>query len=179
MAYTPLAFEQDSVLRPRRLLPYLIALVLLAWILGSIARSGTGGGNLLSNSVWLVYVIELLPLVAIGLMIILTISLIIDWRLLSDAIGFRLAPKKPGKRKNRSVEIVVWTATWLVAVMILLLRCGGIICDANGSVQNAADAVKNSFVGSGPLPTLPSFLSPALTLASLVDNNYFVAAFFG
>lgn len=161
-------------MKPRRLLPYLIALVLLAWVLGSLARSGGGGGTILSNSVWLVYVVELAPFVAVGLMIALLVSLIMNWKELAESIGFGLAPKRGRKKKNRSVEVIVWMAAWLVAIVVLLTRCGGITCSTSG----ATDAVKHIVIGKDPLPALPTLFSPVIAFARNIDYNILVPAFF-
>jgi uncharacterized protein DUF4129 len=161
-------------LKPRRFLPYLIALVLLAWVLGSLARSEVGGGSILSNSIWLIYLIELAPLVAVGLMIALVVSLIRNWKELAESIGFGLAPKR-GRKKKKSgrVEIIVWMAAWLVAIVVLLSRCGRITCSANG----ATDAVKHFVIGNDPLPGLPTLFSPAIAFGRSIDYNILVPAF--
>ncbi len=160
-------------MKPRRLLPYLIALVLLAWVLGSLARSGAGGGTILSNSIWLVYLVELAPFVAVGLMIALVVSLIINWKELAESIGFQLAPKRGRKKKNRTVEIIVWMAAWLVAIVVLLSRCGGITCSASG----ATEGLKKLVIHNDPLPGLPSLFSPAISFAGTVNYQILVPAF--
>ncbi len=166
-------------MKTRRLLPYLIALLLLAWILGSLARSGTEGGSLLSGSYWLVYLVELLPLAAVGFMIVLTVSLLINWRLLSDALGFGMARRRAKPRKkNRTLLTIVWLSSWLVAIAVLWVRCGGLFCRANGSALSLAGSVKNIVTGQDPFPQLP-ILSPVLALANLVDTNFLVFSFLG
>ncbi len=160
-------------MKPRRFLPYLIALVLLAWVLGSLARSGGGAGSILSNSIWLIYLVELAPFVAAGLMIALVVSLIRNWKELAEAIGFSLAPKRGRKKKSGRVEIIVWMAAWLVAIIVLITRCGGITCSAKG----ATDAVKHIVIGNDPLPGLPTLFWPAVAFAGNIDYNIMVPAF--
>ncbi len=163
-------------LKTRKLLPYLIALLLLAWILGSLARSGTGG-SLLSNSYWLVYTVELLPLVALGLMVVLAIYIAVNWRLLSDVLGFGMRQKRRNQqRKNHTVRNIVFLASWAIAIMILWLRCGGLVC--NNSTQNEGELVKEFVSAPGTFPQLPA-LAPVLAIASLVDTNLFILAFYG
>ena len=164
-------------MKPRRLFPYLIALALLAWILGSLARSGISGGSLLSNSYWLVYAVELLPLVALGLMVILAIYLAINAGFISDAIGTGMTRKrKQQQKKNQTIRTIIFMATWAVAIMLLWLRCGGLVC--NSSAQNTASLVMQIVSGAGPVPKLPT-LGPVLALASLLDTNFFAFAFLG
>ena len=160
-------------MKSRQLLPYLIALVLLAWVLGSLARSGGGGGTILSNSIWLVYLVELAPFVAVGLMLALVVSLIINWKEIAESVGFGLAARRGRKKKNRTVEIIVWMAAWLIAIVVLLSRCGGITCSANG----ATDSLKKLVVGNDPLPALPTIFSPAIAFAANVNYNILVPAF--
>jgi len=165
-------------LKAKRLLPYLIALLLLAWILGSLARSTTTGGSLLSNSYWLVYTIELLPLIALGLMVVLLVSLIINWRLLSDALGSGMTRKRRAQgKKSWRIQAIVWVATWAAAIVYLELRCHGLVC-SSANEANATAVIQNVVSGSGPLPVLP-ILGPALAFATLVDTNMFALAFFG
>jgi len=161
-------------LKPRRLLPYLIALVLLAWVLGTLARGGGGGGSILSNSFWLVYLVELAPLVAVGLMIALLASLIINWKELAESIGFRMARKGGRKKKNRKAEVIVWMAAWLIAIVVLLSRCGGFTCKGKG----ATDALTHLVLGSDPLPGLPTIFSPAVAFVGNADYSLLVPAFF-
>ncbi len=166
-------------MKPRRLLPYLAALLLLAWILGSLARSGTGGGSLLSNSYWLVYVIELLPLIALGMMVALGIYLAINWKLMSDVLGFGMAGRRRVLRKrNRTLQFMVTATAWAAAIGVLLAKCGGIVCSNANSAQTTATTVQNAVTSGGQLPQVP-LLGPLVTISSLVDTNLIMYAFFG
>ncbi len=127
----------------------------------------------MSNSIWLIYLVELAPFVAVGLMIALVVSLIRNWKELAESIGFQLARKRGRKKKNGRVEIIVWMAAWLVAIVVLLTRCGGITCSANG----ATDTVKHIVIGNDPLPGLPTLLSPAVAFAGNIDYRILVPAF--
>lgn len=161
----------------KRLLPYLLALVFLAWILGSLARSGTGGGSLLSNSYWLVYLVELLPVIALGLVVVMLGYLLVNWRLLSDALGSGLTRKrKLAKKKSWKAQALVWLAVWGVAGLLILTRCHGLTCNSNSG--EVAAPVKELVAGSSPVPQIP-LLGPLLALSSLVDTSLFVFAFFG
>ncbi len=165
-------------MKTSRLLPYLIALVLLAWVLGSLARSGTVGGSLLANSYWLVYAVDLMPLIALGLIVIFVISLIVNWKLLADALGSGMTRRRRGQgKKSWRIQAIVWISTWAAALVYLEVRCHGLFCTASGTGDTAA-MVKNVVSGSGPLPTIP-LLGAAISFASFVDTNLFAVAFFG
>jgi hypothetical protein len=164
-------------LNSKRVLPYLAALLLLAWILGSLARSGTGGGNLLSNSWWLVYLVELLPVIALGLVVAMLGYILVNWRLLSDVLGSGLTRKrKLTKKKSWKVQALVWLTVWAIAGLLILTRCHGLNC--NTSPGEVATPVKQLVAGSGPVPAIP-LLGPLLAFSSLVDTSIFVFAFFG
>jgi hypothetical protein len=169
---------QGPPLKPTRLIPYLAALLLVAWILGSLARSGTSGGSLLSNSTWLVYAIDLLPLAALGLMVAIGIYLAINWRLMSDVLGFGLANRRRVLRKrNRTLQLIVWITAWGLAIGVLLLKCGGLVCNSASSVSNTSSTVQNAITPGGTLPQLP-LLGALLAVSSLIDTNFFIYTFF-
>lgn len=169
---------QDPLLKPARLIPYLTALLLLAWILGSLARSGTSGGSLLSNSTWLVYAINLIPLAALALMVTVGIYIAINWRLMSDVLGFGLARRRRVlRRKNRTLQMIIWLTAWGLAFGVLLLKCGGLVCNSASSVSSTSSTVENAITSGGNLPQLP-LLGPLLAISSLIDTNFFVYTFF-
>ena len=169
-------------MRTRQVLPYLAALLLLAWILGSLARSGTGGTSILSNSYWLVYIVYLLPVVALGAMVVMIIFLAINWKLLSDVLGFGIAARKRMQRKqSNTIRLVVWITFWGLALGVLFWRCGGIFCEPTNSTQTLSGTVTN-IVDNGPNPKLPSLAGlsgPVLALADLVGSPWFATAFLG
>lgn len=165
-------------MKPTRLIPYLAALVLLAWILGSLARSGTNGGSLLSNSTWLVYAIDLMPLAALGLIVAVGIYLAMNWRLMSDTLGFGMANRrKVLRRKNRTAQLIVWISAWVLALGVLMLKCGGLICRSTSSVSNTSSTVQNAISSGGSTLQLP-LLGPLLAISSLIDTNLFIYTFF-
>jgi hypothetical protein len=165
-------------LKTSRLLPYLIALVLLAWVLGTLARSGTGGGSLLANSYWLVYAIELMPLIALGLIVVFIASLIANWKLIADALGSGMARNRRARNKRSwKIMAIVWLTTWTIAIVYLEIRCHGLFCSSSGT-NATATSIQNVVAGSGPLPSIP-LLGAVVSFASLVDTNLFAVAFFG
>ncbi len=118
----------------KRLLPYVVALLLIAFALGSLQKSQPGGGNLLYNSTWLLYVLYLLPLIAFGGVVALTIYLALNWRDLSDGLGFGMAGKRRQRKpKNQAVKMIVWISAWAFAIMFLVQKCGGIFCHGNSN----------------------------------------------
>jgi len=169
-------------LRTRQALPYLAALLLLAWILGTLARSGTGGAGILANSYWLVYLAYLIPILALVAIVAITIFLIINWKLLSDVLGFGIAAHKRQARKQYStIRLVVWIGFWFIALGTLFWRCGGLFCRPENSTQVLPNLVEN-IVDAGKGPTLPSlsFLSaPISGLADIVSSPLFTISFLG
>jgi hypothetical protein len=165
-------------LKTSRLLPYLIALVLLAWVLGTLAHSGTGGGSLLANSYWLVYAIELMPLLALGLIVVFIGLLIANWKFIAEALGSGMSRNRRVRgKKSWRIMAIVWLTTWSIAIVYLEIRCHGLICSTSGTNATAA-SIQNVVAGSGPLPSIP-LLGAVVTFASLVDTNLFAATFFG
>ncbi len=132
----------------KRLLPYVAALLLIAFALGSLSRSQPGGGSLLYSSSWLLYVLYLMPLIAFGGVVALTIYLAFVWRSLSDALGFGMARKRrQQKPKNRAVKMIVWMGAWLLAIVFLIQKCGGIFCHGN-SYSTLASTTTHLVTGS-------------------------------
>jgi len=174
-----LVYREHGFLKGNRLLPFLVALVLLAFALGSLSRSQPGGSSLLSNSYWLIYLVDFLPLVGLGLIAVMVAVMVYNWRALSDAIGFGMARRRKDQRKkSRTVQLIVWMATWAIAVVVLLNKCGGIFCKTPSQTANLPGQVTKAVSGSGQIPSLP-LLDAALQLNALVQANWFYAAFLG
>jgi hypothetical protein len=168
----------QRLLKGNRVLPFLVALILLAFALGSLPRSSPGG-SLLFNSYWLLYLAYLVPVVAFGLILVLIGYLAYSWRPLSEAIGFQLArKKKPGKKRQSRTMMVIWIAVWAVAGYVLFQKCGGLFCQGSSQPLNVATRLNDLVNGSGSGPTLP-LISSITELSGLVQSNWFVLAFFG
>jgi hypothetical protein len=168
-----------GTLKGNRLLPFLAALILLTFALGSLPRTQPGG-SLLLNSYWLIYLLSLAPIIALGLMIALIIYLAYNSRSLSDAFAFGFAKRRgQAKKKRKNLQLVVSLVAWGVAIEILLLKCGGIFsCSTSGAAPNASSAVVDSISGSSATNTLP-LLGAAYQISSFVQSNWFYAAFLG
>lgn len=130
------------------------------------------------NSTWLLYILYLTPLIALGAMVIMIMLLAYNWRLLSDAIGYGMAGKRKQKKKqSRTIQIIVWMGAWLIAVEVLFQKCGGIFCkpsqDTNLTLQ-----VQKFVTGSASGPVLP-YVQAVTQLGSVVQTNWFSTAFIG
>lgn len=169
-------------MRTRQVLPYLAALLLLAWILGSLSRSGTAGASILSNSYWLVYLVYLIPVFAVVSMFVLVIFLVLNWRVVSDALGFGIAQRRKMNRKQSSaIRLAVMIGSWTIAIGVLFWRCGGIFCSPTNSTQTLQQVVVEEVAPTGAagpwFPSLAGFAGPALALAGFLDSPWFSAGF--
>ncbi len=167
-----------GTLKGNRLLPFLVALILLTFALGSLPRSQPGG-SLLLNSYWLIYILSLVPLIGLGLILVIMIYLIYNWRLLSDALGFGIARKRSRQKKGKSktLTIIIWMAAWAVAIVFLTLRCGGLFCRATPNVD-VTSQVTGPVLGAGTTPMLP-LLGTVAQLSNLAQSNWFYFALLG
>jgi Domain of unknown function (DUF4129) len=154
-----------------------VALVLLAWSVASLARSVPGGG-LLVNSYWLLYIVDLLPLVGLGVMVLLIVLLVFFFKDLSAGLGSGIARKRKQRKKYSALRFLVVVFSWAFAVMFLMLRCNGIICNqSNGSIAKGLE--QNVLGGSDPSPALISFQATVAGLTSFVRLSWFMPAFLG
>ena len=131
------------------------------------------------NSTWFLYVLYLTPVFALGAMIVLTVLLAYNWRLLSDALGYGIAGRRKQQRKkqSRTLSIIVWMGAWLAAIEVLLQRCGGIFCKPSQD-SNLTSPIQQFVSGPGQGPVLP-FVQVVTQLGSIVQANWFYTAFIG
>ena len=163
----------------KRLLPYVAALLLIAFALGSLLRSQSGGGSLLYNSTWLLYLLYLMPLIALGGVVVLTIYLAYNWKDLSDTFGFGLARRRQQqKRKNRTASMIVWMAAWAFAIVFLLERCGSIFCNSNSNstLTSLTTRLVTGSTAGLDLPLLGGNISQAI---SFFSTDWFYISFLG
>ncbi len=166
-------------MKPRQVLPYAAGLFLLAWALGSLARSGPGQKGLLLNSFWLLYLVYLLPVFALGAVLVLIVFIALNWRELSDALGFGLAARRRRDRKKPMIlRLVVWAAAWGVALLTLYAKCGGILCKTN-STQTLTGTLTQQIVSGSPSPDVPRLGGQLAGLTSIVGTQWFFWAFLG
>jgi len=101
-----------------------------------------------------------------------------NWRLLSDALGHGVAGRrKQQKKRSTTLQIVIWMGAWLIAVQVLLQKCGGIFCKPSEN-QNLTPQVQQVVTGSGSGPVLP-FVQAVTQLGGIVQTNWFSIAFLG
>jgi hypothetical protein len=168
------------LLKRNRLLLFLAALALLAFALGSIPRSQPGGPSLLVDSYWLIYILELIPVIGLVLMVVMIGFIAYNWRLLSDALGFGIARgRKQQRKRGRTITVMVWMTAWLVAAGVLLERCGGatIFCGSSKTTPLGPPLLTN-FVSGNPGPVLPG-LDLVTKIGLLVQTSWFAIAFLG
>jgi uncharacterized protein DUF4129 len=154
-----------------------VALVLLAWAVASLARSVPGGG-LLVNSYWLLYIIDLLPLIGLGVMVLLIVLLVFFFKDLSTGLGAGIARKRKQRKKHSALRFLIVIFSWAFAVMFLMLRCNGIICNRTTSPA-ISGLQQNVLGGSDPSPALISFQATVAGLTSFVRLSWFMPAFLG
>jgi hypothetical protein len=150
----------------------------LAFALGSISKSQPGG-SLLLNSYWLIYILSLAPVIGMGLIIVMIIFLIYNWRLLSDALGFGIARKRSQQKKGKSktLTIIIWMAAWALAIVVLTVRCGGLFCRASPDL-NVTSQLTGPVLGAGTISTLP-LLGTVAQLSNLAQSDWFYFAILG
>ncbi len=159
----------------RRLLPYIIVLVVLAFTLGSLPRS-EAGGSILFRSYWLLYLLYLGPIIALGILVALIALIVLNWRGLSEGIGFGIA-KRLRRRKPRSQRsLLVTIMFWGLAAGVLLARGCTPICKTGGNTILTTQIIgENSTVtniiteGGGAVPVL----------SALVQTSWFSFALVG
>jgi hypothetical protein len=161
-------------LEARRLLPYIVGLLVLAFALGSLPRSEPGG-SILFRSYWLLYLVYLGPIVILGLLVALIALIVLNWRGLSEGIGYGLA-KRLRKRKPRSrVSFVVAALFWALALGVLLARGCTPICK-----PGASSTLTTQIIGENS--TVTSILregDAVPVLSGLVQTTWFSFAFLG
>ena len=134
---------------------------------------------MLLGSYWLVYFADLIPIIGLGLVLAMLAFMIFEWRNLSNSIGYQLSRKIVAKKKqSRTIQMVMWIATWAIALVILTQKCGGIFCRAPSQASSLPNQITGLASGTGQSPTLP-LLSAIVEFSSLVQSNWFYLAFLG
>ncbi len=164
-------------MKAKQFLPYLVALLFLAWSLGTLARSGSSAGGLLVNSTWLIYILYLIPVIALGGMIVIVVILVFEWKVLSDAIGMGLAARHRKKvaKKGKTIGLMVSAVAWLTAFGVLFWRCGGLQCRTAGTGNLTRTVSQAVFNGTTP-QTLP-LSGEIVKLSTFIGTEWFVWPF--
>jgi hypothetical protein len=158
----------------RRLLPYIVGLLILAFALGSLPRSQPGG-SLLFRSYWLLYLIYLVPIAVLGITIALAVVVALNWRDISAAIGFQRARNRKQRKRGSRWSSLISVAFWVLAIGVLLFKKGSIF---NPNLSNNStitqiiggnSTVQDSLQLGGVIPVF----------SSLIDSSWFTLAFMG
>ena len=165
-----------TVLEARRVIPYIIVLLALAFALGSLPH-GTPGGSLLFQSTWLLYLIYLGPILVLGLMIALIILIGLNWRILGQGIGHGLVNSKRMRKRGSKYSLVITIIFWLVAGGVLINTRGTIFNPTNSTQTNSTIA---KIVGESAAPQNPFLWGGFVpALSNLIQNSWFGIAFLG
>jgi hypothetical protein len=167
-----------GTLKGNRLLPFLVALVILSFALGSLPKTQPGG-SLLLNSYWLIYLLSFAPVIGLGLMVALIVLLLYNSRLFSESLGFGIAKKR--KRRGRGsmiLQLIISMGAWVVALEFLVFKCGGIFCSTNRLVSNSTNFAGVLPVNQTSTNNLP-LLAVANQFSSIFLSNWSYAAFLG
>jgi len=161
-------------LEPRRLLPFIIGLLVLAFALGSLPRS-QAGGSILFRSTWLVYLIYLVPIIILGITIAMIVIVAMNWRDITGAIGFMMAKNRKTRKKGSRWSTLIAMMFWVLAIGVLIFRKGSILSAT--PITNSTITQVQSTSNSIPIPVQITEIIPSIS--SLLDNSWFGFAFLG
>jgi uncharacterized protein DUF4129 len=163
-------------LKARVLLAFVVALLVLAWALGSLPRSQPGG-SLLVNSYWILYIFEALPILGLGALVLLIIMIILYMRGLSDSLGHGIAGKMKRRKKHGALRIMIVIYAWAFALVYLMLHCDGLVCRTSNS--NTIQDVAKTITAGSPNPNIPTLQGTFAGLTSLISLGWFLPVFVG
>jgi len=164
----------DFLLKARVLLAFVIALLVLAWVMGSLARSQPGG-SLLVNSFWILYVLDALPVLGLGAFVLLIIIVLLYMRSLSDSLGHGIAGRMKKRKKHRTLRIMIVIYAWAFVLVYLMLRCNGLDCHV--SSNSSVEGIGKEIVAGSPNPSLPSLQGSFAGLTRLIPWGWFLPVF--
>lgn len=150
----------------RRVLPYILGLVFLAFALGSLPRS-QAGGSLLFRSYWLLYVIALAPIAILAVMAALLLFIVRNWRELSEGIGHGMARGKR-KRPRSTRNLLVYIFFWALALVVLMTR------QATPGAASSAKTIERVIVGdTSSIPGTIQLGNEIGQLSNIVQAGWF------
>ena len=161
-------------MEPRRLLPFIVGLLVLAFALGSLPRSQPGG-SVLFRSTWLVYLIYLVPIIILGITIAMIVIIAMNWRDITGAIGFQMARNKKSRKKGSRWSTVIAALFWILAIGVLVFKKGSIL-NPNPITNSTITQVQSSS-SVIPIPIQIAGIIPSIS--NLLDNSWFGFAFLG
>ena len=164
----------------RRYIYFIVALLVLSIALGSLSRSEPGG-SWLASSYWVLYVVMLLPIIALGAMVVMVVFLVLTLRDTSDALGSGFARKARGKKRSKTLHNIIFMGTWAIALAVLWYKCGGIPCRSTPVPSQLQQLVfvNQSATGNPAVRALATLLSASVSVSSIVQSEWFFFAFFG
>ncbi|TMI40258.1 DUF4129 domain-containing protein [Candidatus Bathyarchaeota archaeon] len=164
----------------RRYIYFIVALLALSVALGSLSRSEPGG-SWLANSYWVLYIVMLLPIIALGAMIVMVVFLALTLRDTSDALGSGMARKARGKKRSKTIHNIIFMGTWAIALAVLWFKCGGIPCRSPPVPSQLQQLVfVNQNATANPAAhALATLLSASVSISGIVQSEWFFFAFFG
>src|SRR5438034_2439725 len=152
----------------RRLLPYIVGLLVLAFALGSLPRSQPGG-SLLFRTYWLLYLIFLGAVSVLGIMVALVVIVALNWRDFSAAVGFQMArQRKRGKRGSRW-SILISGVFWALAIGVLMFKKGSVFNSTISSNSTVSQIVGAHTAG----PTSVHFSGIIPAFSNSIHNSSF------
>lgn len=157
----------------KRVLPYIVGLLLLAFAFGSLPRS-LPGGSIVFRSYWLLYLIYLGPIVVLAAMVSLVVLLALSWREIGSVIGKGMVARRRARKKRTWTTVAVWGAALAIAATFLFFTKKGIFGN-----QQLPNSTLTKIVGENGSASNP-FQSGLLgTISGLVLTNWFSMAFLG
>ena len=153
---------------------------MLSIALGSLSRSQPGG-SWLANSYWVLYVMMLLPIIALGAMIVMVVFLVLTLRDTSDALGSGMARKARGKKRSKTLHNIVFMGTWAIALAVLWYKCGGIPCRSATvplELQHLVFVNQNA-TGNPAAGALAALVRVSVSVSGIVQSEWFFFGFFG
>ena len=164
-------------MKAKRVLPYLAALLFLAWSLGTLARSGPSSRGLLVNSYWLLYAVYLLPLLGFVGMIVMVVILALEWRVISDVIGMGLAARRGQKaKKRRRLPLIIAGAAWAVALMVVYYRCPGFHCQTTNT-QSITQVVEQNVFNNTATPQYLPLSGSIANITGFFSTDWYIFPF--
>jgi hypothetical protein len=157
----------------RRVWPYVIGLVILAFALGSLPR-GSSGGSLLFRSYWLLYLVYLGPVVILAAMVGVIILIGLNWRDIGASIGFGIARGRKNRKRGSWASFFIAATVWAIAIGYLIASGKGIfgrnLLNQTRVTQVVADTTGGSNSAQGGVAGI---------IASIVGNSWFGFVFLG
>jgi hypothetical protein len=154
-----------------------VGLIVLAFALGSLPH-GTSGGSLLFRAYWLLYLIELAPVVILGTTLALIVFIGLNYRDLGAGIGFGLARRKKPRKPGSRYKIIVAMFFWALAIGVLINTKGSIFNPTNSTNSNLRLFTDIQGKNTSP-PTLLQTSGFLPAISNLVQNSWFNLAFLG